>query len=1809
MNHVFRQIWSALRAQWVCVAETATAHAQAKRPSAKTSAPCHPTVTRFLSHLTHTVLFTALMLTFGLMSTPPLQAETTYYRENQWESHDFDDPGNPGYSLITMPQTVGRASLFLNSEYPWISVYPQVLPQTATYVLNGWASASDITTAGVFARSSYFNSYGTNPVFQRISSVGGTSDYAVVESAVILKDGLLEGRVLNSSVHVIGTPWNGDASTPALYGQIQGGNLYLQQSFGDVFYDANATEPRSQPQVSLHGLYGLRLLGVAPLGDTLRPNSVLDLDALAHIAGDGRTVSEVQALYQRAMELTILNPISYGSIQRLEEHRDYSAPSDPYSSLGNQVKQANFLPTLNLQSLTEQVPTTSYRSFEVQSTNLIKMDGGETIDFRINTGGPHLTVWYKKNNAVVLGTPSHHTIVALEEPMRLFDSQQPLWTPDGIRGTKLAVLSDITFTAAQLNQIASLTVVDGTTRFSGDLEPDKVINVVLNGTLEITGDSTVLLYANSGLVKFMSGTIALQADAQNARFYIPNQSVRVTAGQYGTTSVYGEHNRLITPVTDLDALNAYIRALQPQTLETLRPMTELPSGLFQGYNPHWKASANAQVSRYPNIVTVAPQVKVVLEGNPDNLGSLQLINEGGRLTLKNAQTSIRYWGTDPAANFHLDNTRFAYAQFTLDHLGQLTFEGTTFAQRERDWDQGIILNTHTLGAQPSWWTPQWWNNQARLDTLTIDTVTDEDFSWFVATGNFADHVNITEATLSAWPRARSALDRPITFDRLALTSGESILTVPSTVNERLTLGDRVQLTLSEPLTLRNGARIELGRGATIVLSTPEQLQLPAMGFDPVIHNLTVSVAGEGLSQGRDPAPFIEESQKALTQIETRDALRNVPIAPLAPYGAWVMRGDVTGIVSRNGNLPLPVEVARSATFTAPQLTVHRLLDIFGTVVTDRLTLGNPEVEESQRTGAMVNVHAGATLDLHEAFGVVRTPSSSLNVLDGGTIKANAQVLMDTTDPQRPQPLVNRLLEGGADRSLQRGTWIPSYASDLRYDLTGQLVPLTRQFAHIAIPSEATVIVTGEQSANYHVAPRATLEVAGETHFRRELAVEGTLKLHAPITFEHENASTPWLTKLVLHDDSQLVMDQEGALHWRGASLETDARILSTTQAGRPAWWNMVQAAVAQSTTPATLITTGTAQTVDPHAFGRWEVRGLEAHANAIAEDTIIYAGKTLYLKNAQLNQGLIKNFGTLVLTDSFINSAPSNRIDGGGKVEIRGSGTTTFQGESLYAGHTTLKSGTLRLKKYAGLLGNLTLEAGTRLELDAPLYAPLDERTASTNVHQSVETRGFTQTANSLTMKRGSILQVDLQSLDSYTRLGLETRLQLESGARLSVKVSPEVARMPLGTKFEGVLLYWEGREGHFEGVRVKNAVPDIAFEVEESDAYDLQMVYEEEHHESDSPEWNAMSLVLVANNERLPDPPPETENPPVTPAPSEPTDPTNPSAEPDEPTTPETNTGTQPNRPLRTGEQPLLSGTGKVALAGLTRQLNDTRLSAPRTLTPEGEAVWVSLIGGTGRLAGQSSSLGMTSEHTGVTFGAEHAQGQSRVGLEALAASSRLDAKDSNGAGSITHELSATTWLVGLYAEHDLTDRVTLDVNVAAGRSRLKGERQFTGEGLTAKSRTHASLYHAGVGLTWKATEVLKPFARLDYSRVTVKGFKESGANEHNQHVSRDAYNELVARVGAVLSTSVTDRFAWSARVSAGVDLLDGLHTTRAQFVDGSGQMAVKNTTRSRVVGDVALGLAYQASPHWTLSATLSGEARRHQREGAIDLRSTWTF
>lgn len=729
MNRVFRSIWSALREQWVCVAETATAHGRAQR-----------------SHRTSRLL----RLT--------------------------------GTSTPTRP-TFSRSALTVALLLAWGAFSP----------LSATAQALD--------------------------------------------------------------PESG-ADPNDLYGTIRSGVYNLIYPLGNVYYDGNIEAERQRPHLLFRDKANFQLVSLTgnPKA-TIEPftSPTVDGDALAKIAGNGREVNVIDHVILRPNSFTLINPVKYTSNTFFEVfpvYRDSETPIAILYGLGIPTP----LLTFHLQSSLESP------RYWMDTPAVVKTDGGETLDLRLQFHFLRsIAMFYAAKNAVVIagnrGLPDFP--IAFEDPKRVFAPGGLHWLGENTSQLYLGITEDITLEASDVNRLGVLYLKAGTTRFSGTLSPSsKGIVVDSLATLEITGDSSLNL-TNVGLVKFLSGNIHLNHINNDfyhytfARYYIPDTSITLT----GPTQHGGGHSILTTPVTDLTALNRYIDVLAIRSLETLSPITELPSRLWaHSADPHWIASADSTVSRYTPHVSVSPGVSVTLLG--DRSTPFNLINEG-RATVKDGNIpEINYWGTSPTSVLTLTNTTIQRGRFHLDTLNQLHVNSTASNSATSKW----AISTQTLGEQPDWWNSPWWSNSAAQSTLTVAKLTDADFAWLASAQNLPKAVTVDKATLTRWPTFGAPFST-IAMNELTLNGGPNTFNVPVTLEKQLALASGVTLTLAAPLTLMPGARIDLASNAQIERATDSLLVFGTETPPPIDPKLTVRLPGQALVQGVDPTPFLTPDQK------------------------------------------------------------------------------------------------------------------------------------------------------------------------------------------------------------------------------------------------------------------------------------------------------------------------------------------------------------------------------------------------------------------------------------------------------------------------------------------------------------------------------------------------------------------------------------------------------------------------------------------------------------------------------------------------------------------------------------------------------------------------------------------------------------------------------------------------------------------------------------------------------------------------------------------------------------------------------------
>lgn len=1765
MNHIYQTIWNATKCLWVCVSESARSYSRTHQRDDR-----HP-VTQVMTKgcpFSAKRLIVAMLL--GLGSVSSLHANVQYFNEsnNVWQLNELSS----------------MHSSWMYKDF----LFPEI------YSLNIWSRYTGDADGGSGSSTALDVSPST-PNMTGLTAVGGETDYAIRFSGshFTVKNTMIEGNVLATNAgFALYRDNESRAQTSSLHGTVflKGSVFHSKVPLGNVWTNGAQKEPSTPLSLHMQSLGGLNILELYP--DT---NDVLsfDVDALAQIAGNGRDPQAFQRL-RVYNDLHLTNAFSVGNLKEIV------VPSNPTKLLTAHLLSSG--------------SDTSALTFQIGG--LILINNGETVDLTAqysSTEGSS-TLFFARN-AVILGhdygdflgasmlNPEYS--IALEAPRELFVQGLPFWLQGKDRNTLfLALVEDISLIGDEVNTIGGITVRRGTTTLSGNVSKPVLVQ---DGATVIVEPGTKINLLNGQI-----GTVIVRGGEVDMSGWSGQLTVQLTDDPVTFTGPPTMVSGLITNALTMDTLSTQIQAMHPTSVE-LRALTDLDLTQLRYQPSRWSFATNTNVTGLPYAAQVNTNQTVSFLGGSvqvphslSNAGSVTyrggIFTSGSRFDLLNPEASVTFMDAATVTVANLYNYQQGSSLFSVDHLNQIALsDDTQFQTLQREVgvrptstnNLGIlsIQVATSLGDQPSWWSTDFLTKHALDLAVSAQTLTQEEVTWMNASGVYPRDLVVKEATLGALLKGGNP-----SFNDLTLTQDISNAH-PFKVTNSLTLNDGVELSLtgnSGALMFLSGSRLVLGEGSTIRTDNPDGVSL-IESAPQAQHAFVVSIPGEAINETDNLTPFLSAERKSLTAIETRNALTNVNAEKLNDYAGWIIKGNVTGVQSTTesgqvnftdqrlpswdhsqgiGALTRPVEVASGASLSAPWLTPYGLLDIYGTVSTDYLMIADPTVGDSHRPSSAVIVHAGGTLEVKKQAYFNAGYSTSLNILTDGLLRADKDALIQSGYViANAQLNVNRGFQ-----TRQSGTWEPSFDEDNTYDLTDALgQQLTKRFEKIVVTSPSSVTVNQEQTAAYSVA--GTLTALNGTVFKNAVDVAGTLSLEGTVSFANANADTPWLTTLTLHPTSTLTLAQGATLTLGGSSIVTDAPVLASTD-GAPSWWSTLQTALSASSREATLVTTAATTAVDASAFKRWEVRGVGDNiAQALPEETLIYAGKSLTLTMPQLDSGVIKNLGTVKFDAITLNNQGSSRIMGGGAVEKVGSGTAIMEGAAQYAGHTTVQKGTLQLRRGASLTGNLTVKP--RAVLYASLESPTTMAAARRLARSVTSTADLTPTSssNSLTFVDGSIFRVDALSESNYTRHSVVANVDIGKGVKLEVNIGSELESLAPDTVLSNVLTWGGTLTGTFAGALNNDGIKNLVYEVTDNDKLDLQAIY--------VPEAKAMHLKVVANHEHL--------------APEEPT-PDNP----DTPDTPSTDTpDTPPIVPVRAGEEPLLSGTTKVALAEFVHEAQRGLFDHERQCEDTTPTLWASLIGGRGKYANDGNVSGFSSEHTGVAAGTEVCRNKTRVGVMLAGAHSKAD----NTLNRVKHESKSDAWYVSLYGERVLNDTVALTGHLGAGKSHLKGSRLFRDEGLSADSRTRATLYSAGVGLEAKVTDMVKPFVRLDYTRVSMRGFTETGANEHNQHVARDTYDELVARVGATLSGPLNRQWSWQARASVGVDLLDGVGTTHARFVDGSGVIATKNDSMSRVLGDVALGLNYQVTSSWELNASLAGQVRKHYREGAVELRSVWTF
>ena len=928
--------------------------------------------------------------------------------------------------------------------------------------------------------------------------------------------------------------------------------------------------------------------------------------------------------------------------------------------------------------------------------------------------------------------------------------------------------------------------------------------------------------------------------------------------------------------------------------------------------------------------------------------------------------------------------------------------------------------------------------------------------------------------------------------------------------------------------------------------------------DALLNNMTAFLEGATL-----PSEF--NAPKKLTAIDTTFGAVAAN-TNLNDYGLWIVSGEVS---APEENLATALRVEKGATLTAGNMNVTSdggEVDIYGTYKqTGNLTINGRFV-----------VHDGGVLSYNPTGSAALTANSGYLLFMPGAIYEGQLTPSDTVDTRNMWTyVVNQ--EGNT-------VWRPKFASDHQYMMDRTHLNKLRG-VEITDGETLTVSDGGTTSAWLDVGSGGTLKVEHDLSVS-DLTVTGTLDTNnAVVTVDTTNAnSTSTRSKTLVLDAGATITKPANLQFAEGAILSTNATQLSGD--GSPQWWTDAFKANFSDTT---LVTTKVAK-VDAESFKYWQVRGTdsgesESTATSLPAETAVFADSKLKLDMTTLPSGkVIDNYGVVRLDNIKV----FGRIIGGGTVEKTGTGTTVIETAQTYAGKTVISGGTLEVRQGADLTGNVEVNAGGTYKVNTAaadseganynarhlmMLRSADARDAGTpsaaEEARTLVTKTYESTnqhhANSLTINNGGVFNVVINSLTDFTNEWTVSNIYLNEGSKLFVSVKPglltpllsELApNSDLEVTFKNVLYGW----------RIKGQFSEVD---DDYQGYKFDLIRD--------PNGKALHLLMKASTDDGPDKPTIIDH---------------------------------SDGPI----DPLLSGTGKRAVLGFMHDAWGT--VKPFECQTENHTAWAKLIGSHDKLDNGEEWLGYSANHKGVAVGNEVCWGDKRVGVMLSYARTEADAErpvSTELHAATKHELKADSWLVGLYGEKVHSDEFYSDAEVAVGRSHLRGQRHIYEDGLIAKSKANANLFTAGYGINWvlpNAPWGMTHFARMDFSKVWVGAYDETGAMDKNLSVAKDHLTELVLRIGTKAKKPLSDRWSFDTKVSIGVDVLNQNPATRARLLESDGPYKkVKNDEIGSLIGDFALGLTYKVTPQVQVNTNLNAQVRQNYHDVGAEVRFDYHF
>ena len=262
------------------------------------------------------------------------------------------------------------------------------------------------------------------------------------------------------------------------------------------------------------------------------------------------------------------------------------------------------------------------------------------------------------------------------------------------------------------------------------------------------------------------------------------------------------------------------------------------------------------------------------------------------------------------------------------------------------------------------------------------------------------------------------------------------------------------------------------------------------------------------------------------------------------------------------------------------------------------------------------------------------------------------------------------------------------------------------------------------------------------------------------------------------------------------------------------------------------------------------------------------------------------------------------------------------------------------------------------------------------------------------------------------------------------------------------------------------------------------------------------------------------------------------------------------------------------------------------------GGNMWIKPFSGTTKQNLSNGVKGYEMSNAGLAIGAD----------KEISSEWTLGAAFSYGSGSVESNLDkgantvdTSSYMVSTYATHAYDELTTINLQAGLGMSEYDSKRRLFNDDVASANYDGMNLKLSAQAERSKALSdktLLSPYVHVDYSRVDVSSYNETGAGSLNLKVDSGASQSLILGLGVRADHAVSTQLSLLTNVGVGFDALAERSSLTASFEGGGSKFTTEGIEQSAFIYNASIGAQYALDNGMEITASY----KLNGREGYSD-------